>query len=310
MSAGSTALPPSVLAMAARGPDWAAWVDRLPVLLGTLLAEWELRRDGEILNGYTAVVVPVVTRSGLMAVLKVGFPDEESALEHLALTRWDGDGAVRLLRADPHRRAMVLEHLRGTSLLDAWDVEACEVVAGLYRRLHVPAPAQFRRLSGALVEPLTRLRALERSAPLPRRLVEQAVALAGDFVKDEATDGTLVHTDLHYANVLMGGRGSWLAIDPKPLSGDPAYEVAPLLWNRTEELAGDLRNGVRRRFHTVVDAAGLDEDRARDWVVVRMMMNAQERLAGRIVRDGARHRKVADDDWLTLCIAVAKAVQD
>ncbi|MCX6395621.1 MAG: aminoglycoside resistance protein [Propionibacteriales bacterium] len=306
MPAPVVALPPGVLGMATRGADWAAWVERLPGVVRDLMAEWELRQDGEPLHGFTAILVPVVTRSGLMAVLKVGFPDEESALEHLALTRWDGAGAVRLLRADPHRRALLLEHLRGTDLRDAWDVEACGIVAGLYQRLHVPAPAQFRRLSAALVEPLTQLRALERSAPLPRRMVEQAVSLAGDFVKDTETDGVLIHTDLHYANVLSGGRETWSAIDPQPLSGDPHYELAPMLWNRSEELAGDFRNGVRRRFHALVDHSGLDEDRARDWVVVRMMVNA----VGRLLDRGPIDTALSADDWLTLCIAVAKAVQD
>src|SRR5689334_14254414 len=112
----ASALPAGVLAMAARGPAWADWVDRLPGVLAGLIEEWELRPDGEPLHGFTAIVVPVVTRNGLMAVLKVGFPDDESALEHLALTRWEGNGAVRLLRADPHRRALLLEHLRGTDL--------------------------------------------------------------------------------------------------------------------------------------------------------------------------------------------------
>lgn len=306
MSAQTVALPPGVQAMAGRGPAWADWVHLLPGVLRDLLAEWELRIDGDPLHGFAAIVVPVVTRSGLMAVLKVGYPDEETALEHLALTRWDGDGAVRLLRADPHRRALLLEHLRGRDLGDHGDLESCEVVADLYSRLHVPAPAQFRRLSAALVAPLTQLRALERSAPLPRRMVEQAVSLAGDFVKDEETDGILIHTDLHYGNVLMGGRETWLAIDPKPLSGDPHYELAPMLWNRTGELAGDLRNGIRRRFHALVDGSGLDEDRARDWVVVRMVINAIWRLADH----GPIDTDLDDEDWLTLCIAVAKAVQD
>lgn len=289
-----------------RGPAWDDWLADRSSVVGGLLAEWELRQDGEPLHGFASLVVPVVTRTGLMAVLKLGYPEEETALEHLALTRWDGQGAVRVLRADPHRRALLLEHLRGTDLRDHWDVEACEIVADLYGRLHVPAPAQFRRLSAALVEPLTQLRALERSAPLPRRLVEQAVSLAGDFVKDEATDGTLVHTDLHYGNVLLGGREAWVAIDPRPLSGDPHYELAPMLWHRTDELAGDLRNGVRRRFHALVDGAGLDEDRARDWVVVRMMVNAIWRLTYLRQVD----TPLGDEDWLTLCIAVAKAVQD
>ena len=43
-----------------------------------------------------------------------------------------------------------------------------------------------------------------------------------------------------------------------------------MLWNRWDEVVatGDVRDAVRRRFHTIVDAAGLDEDRARDWVVL------------------------------------------
>lgn len=309
MPATPVSIPAGVLAMASRGADWADWVERLPATVRDLIAEWELRLDGEALHGFTAIIVPVVTRSGLMAVLKVGYPEPESELEHLALTRWEGRGAVRLLRADPHRRALLLEHLRGHDLRDHWDVEACGIVAELYGRLHVPAPAQFRRLSAALIDPLTQLRALERSAPLPRRMVEHAVSLAGDFVKDEETDGTLIHTDLHYGNVLMGGRETWLAIDPKPLSGDPHYEVAPMLWTRTEELTGDLRNGVRRRFHALVDGAELDEDRARDWVIVRMMINAVWSLTDRSERSPI-DTKLNGEDWLTLCIAVAKAVQD
>jgi streptomycin 6-kinase len=256
-----------------------------------------------MVHGSTGVGVPVLTRSGRSANLKVGFGDEASELEHLALTRWDGDGAVRLLRADPHRRAMLLERVGEENLVEAWDIEACGVVAELYGRLHVQAPAQFRRLSAAIVEPSTRLRALERSAPLPRRMVEQAVSLAGDFTRDEATDGTLIHTDLHYANVSRGDREIWLASDPKPLSGDPHFELAPMLWNRYAELAGDLRNGIRRRFHALVDEAGFEEDRARDWVVVRMMFNALRTPAG-------GSSDAVDGEWLTRCIAIAKAVQD
>ena len=85
-------------------------------------------------------------------------------------------------------------------------------------------------------------------------------------------------------------------IDPKPMSGDPHYELAPMLWNRYDELAGDVRDGLRRRFHTLVDHAGLDEDRARDWVVVRMVLNANwavqdAQRAGR----GARRRGAGVD---------------
>ncbi len=65
---------------------------------------------------------------------------------------------------------------------------------------------------------------------------------------------------------------------------------------------GDIRGGVRRRFLTVVDAAGLDEDRARDWVVVRMVHNAMWEIED--------HPDAPDADYLTMCITLAKAVQE
>lgn len=269
-------------------------------LFAQLLEEWELEPDGEPRSGHTATVLPVRTDEGLPAVLKVGTRHPETEHEHLALQHWHGDGAVLLLRADPRRMALLLERLSYADLTDLWDIEACEVVAGLYSRLHKPAPPQLGLLSAYVAGHVERLDRLPRDAPVPRRLVEQAVSLGRAFATDPATDGRLVHADLHYENVLAADREPWLAIDPQPMSGDPHYEVAPLLWNRWDELAGDVRGGVRRRFHTVVDAAGLDEDRARDWVVVRMLMNVLWEL----------EEPVPDRDSITVSVTAAKSVQD
>lgn len=245
-----------------------------------LLDEWQLRPDGEPTG-----VLPVRTTAGRPAVLKLGAAEHE----HLALQHWHGSGAVQLLRADPHRRALLLERVHPEDLSEQWDVAACEVVGGLYSRLHVAAPPQLPLLS----EEVLRWTAALGDAPLPRRLVEQATSLARGFASDDGTDGRLLHGDLHYGHVLAGDREPWLAIAPEPLSGDPHFEVAPLLWHRWEELEGDVRRGVRARFHAAVDAASLDEERARDWVVVRAVLRA-----------------AADPAQVTRCIAVAKSVQD
>jgi streptomycin 6-kinase len=299
-------LPDGVLGMADRGGDWADWVDALPGLVDGLLEDWQLTTDGWMMHGYVALVVPVRTTSNRPTVLKVSFPDEESEHEHLALQHWHGRGAVQLLKADPHRSAMLLERLHPERLTEVWDLEACEIVAGLYAQLHVPAIPQLRPLTAYVDRWADDLATLPRSAPLPRRLVEQAVSLSRDLVSDPDSTGTLIHGDLHYENVMAADRQAWLAIDPKPMSGDPHYELAPMLWNRFEELEGDIRRGVRARFHALVDHAGLDEHRARDWVVVRMMDNACWRLQ----EETGGTRSAEDEDYLTTCIAIAKAVQD
>jgi streptomycin 6-kinase len=309
-------LPPGLDEQRELGPDWARWLDALPRLFADVLADWALTRDGdELWHGFCSLVAPVTTSDGTPAVLKVSFDgDEESRHEALALQHWHGNGTVRLLRADPRRRAMVLERLERRDLTGVWDLGACEIVAGLYSRIHLSAPPQLATVRSFVVRWLDELAAQPRDIPIPHRYREQALALGRDLVSDEADAGRIVHGDLHYENVLAApaaaraGRGEWLVIDPKPMAGDPHYEPAPMLWNRYDELAGDVRGGLRRRFHTLVDAAGLDEDRARDWVVVRMVVNANWS-----VQDAQRAGRDLDSDereWITRCIAIAKAVQD
>jgi streptomycin 6-kinase len=301
-------LPDGVLAFAARGPAWAAFVERLPGLLRGLTAEWGLVVDGPPTHGFCALVVPVRT-DGAPAMLKIAFPDEESQHEALVLQHWGGRGAARLLRADPHRRALLLERLHTRDLNALGDLEACEVVGELYGRLHVPAPPQLQTVASYVDRWTAALAGLPRDAPIPRRLVEQARSLAGDLTADSTDAGRIVHGDLHGENVLAADREPWLVIDPKGMSGDPHYEPAPMLWNRWDEVVagGHVRHAVRRRFHTVIDAAGLDEDRARDWVVVRHMHNALWSVAD---AEAAGQRLTGEDqDWITRCITIAKAVQ-
>ncbi|AFM16422.1 streptomycin 6-kinase [Mycolicibacterium chubuense NBB4] len=265
------------------------------------LERWRLAPDGPVRRGPHALVVPVRTADEIPAVLKVSLPEADSEYEHLALRRWGGDGAVRLLSADPPRRALLLErlHLRDLSTLP--DTEACEVVAGLFAHLHAPALPRLRSLTAQVDRWQLDLQELPRSAPIPRRLVEQAVASGRELAGASSAPEVLLHGDLHYANVLAADRASWLAISPDPVNGDPHYELAPMLWHRWDELTGNIRDGVRHRFYTLVDAAALDEDRARAWTVVRVVLAAVRAL---------ERADDADRNALTRYVTIAKAVQD
>jgi streptomycin 6-kinase len=266
-----------------------------------VLEQWELHPDGPAISGLNSVVLPVRTSDGTPAVLKISVADAESEHEHLVLRRWGGDGSVRLLRADPHRHAVLLERLHPLSLEALPDIEACEIVAGLYRRIHVPALPQLRSLT-SIAEQWTRgFEALPRSAPIPRRQVEQAMMLSRDLTGDSAGAGAVLHGNLYYRSVLAADREPWLAVSPKPMNGDPHYELAPMLWHRWDELAGHIRRGVRNRLYTLVDVAGLDEDRARAWAVVRVVHEATREL------DKGPH---ADATTLTKYVTLAKALQD
>ena len=271
------------------------WLRRLPRLVEDLLDEWSLTPEGPSESGYCAIAVPVGTDSG-PAVLKVSWPHHEAVTEHLALRHWAGRGAVRLLRADPRRFALLLERLDPHTTLSSVPAhEACAVIGDLLAQLRSPSLSQVPTLAAYASRLLAKPPPLD---VLPRRFVEQGRRLLTELVADGGSDPQLLHTDLHYDNVLRGTRQPWLAIDPKPTAGDPAFEVAPALWNRFDELGtgSSVRRNLRRRLEIICDHAGIDEDRARAWTIVREMDNAGDEPPG---SSGA-----------SLAVALIKAMND
>ena len=294
-------MPDRIAGHAARGPAWSAWVQSLPRLVEDVLGSWRLVADGPPRARGSALVLPV-RDDGRPGDLVVGGPEPDAAGAHLALRAWDGTAAVQLLRADPRRRVLLLERCEpGQDLTDLDPVEACTVVAGLYPRLHRRPVPSLDRLSERSRGWADALAALRGTAAAPRRFVDQAVGLAADFAADPGTDVALVHGDLHSGTVLAATREPWLAVDPHPLAGEPSFEVAPLLWTRWDEAvgSGDLRGAVLDRLYAAVATAGLDEDRTRAWVTVRVMVALLTEVSA----------PVPDREAVTRCTTLVKAVQ-
>jgi streptomycin 6-kinase len=260
------------------GDEGRAWIDALPALAATYLDRWGLTIDGAPASGVTALVLPVVRCDGSRAALKLQQADPMHPGEALALRTWDGDGAVRLLDEDHTTWTLLLERLDGGRDLRTLPVdEAVRVIAELLTRLTaVPAPPgvpPLREVAAAMLA-----EAPSAAASLPDSADAACVrrcAAALAEVADEAGD-RLLHWDLHYENVRAAGREPWLAIDPKPLAGDPAFELLPALHNRWEEAAatGDPAKAVRRRFDLMVEVMGLDRDRAVAWTLGRLLQDA------------------------------------
>jgi streptomycin 6-kinase len=248
------------------------FVAGLPGLTAEFLGRWGLRLDGTPLHGMCALVVPVVgAADGTPAVLKLQILDEESEGEPVALRVWDGDGAVRLLRYDDGTGTMLLERLDPARMLshEPDSRKAVLVIARLLAHLTAtPAPEGLRRLSDIGARMLERTPAvLARIAdPGDRRLIADCAAALRE-VLDEPGD-RLLHWDLHFDNVLAADRAPWLAIDPKPLAGDPGFDLWPALDNRFDPAE------VRWRFDAMTDVLGLDRRRAGAWTLARVLQNA------------------------------------
>ena len=253
------------------GEAGRAFITALPTRTADFLDRWNLRVDGQAMHGVTALALPVLRTDDTPAVLKLQLLDTESEGEPTALRLWNGDHAVHLLDHDPTTGTMLLERLDHTRMLshhpDAH--EATLIIADLLAHLTaVPAPPGIRRLADIAEKMLNETpRALHHiPGPEPRTLLTDCAAALREVASDPGD--RLLHWDLHDENVLAATRAPWLAIDPKPLAGDPGFDLWPALNNRFDP------DDILWRFDALTDALTLDRERARAWTLARVLQNA------------------------------------
>lgn len=257
--------------------DEGPWLAAAPELAAEYLERWKLQLDGNPLHGMASIILPVLRTDGTPAMLKLQPPNEESESEALALRTWPDDAVVRVLEDDPANATILLERLEPRSLDDVPDdTEATRILAGLLTRLSaVQAPAGVRGLDDVVAELLDDAPRLipHLTDPGHRSLVRRYTALAAELAQEPGD--RLLHWDLHYGNVMAGRREPWLVIDPKPLAGDPGFDLFQALHNRWDDLlaTGDLRGAIRRRFDLMLEVTGLERDRAVGWTLVRVLQN-------------------------------------
>jgi streptomycin 6-kinase len=141
--------------------------------------------------------------AGEDTVLKVAWEGDDDALhEAEALALWDGAGAVRLLRRDIERGALLLERARpGTDISDLSDDEAMAVAVALGHDLWQPAGAPFRWIGDHVPRWLDA--AAQADGPAERCLLPLARRLYDDL---QPGRDWLVHGDFHHHRLIDRAR--------------------------------------------------------------------------------------------------------
>jgi streptomycin 6-kinase len=155
------------------------------------------------------------------------------------------------------------------------DDEATVIAAAVMDRLWRPAPADhpFRLLADQAARWAEELPAqwTRLGRPFDRRLVDEATAACRELSSSQAAT-VVVHQDLHGGNILRAQREPWLAIDPKPLVGERAFDAASLLRDRRWRIGEpNARAVIARRLDILVERLGLDRDRTRRWGIAHAL---------------------------------------
>ena len=233
------------------------------------MKRWTLRLDGAaFFTPYGSWLAPVLS-DGRTAMLKVAFNQEEREGAALMLW-WNGDGAQVLAH---EAEALLLERAQGMRSLAAMsssgrDDEACAIlcatVAHLHRRRPQPAPS-------SLVPLPVWFRQLDPAAAIHGGILTTSARLAKELLASRRDEGVL-HGDIHHDNVLDFGDRGWLAIDPKGLHGERAFDYLNMFCNPWPAAA--TPGLLRRRLDIVSRAADLEPERLLRWVVAYAGLSA------------------------------------
>ncbi|MDQ1710885.1 MAG: streptomycin 6-kinase [Frankiaceae bacterium] len=247
------------------GPAGAAWLAALPDLVTVLAQRWSLAVGAAYQpSGYTSLALRAVRADGTPCVLKLRCPAPDPAPEAAGLRAFGGRAAVALLAEDVDRGALLLERCEpGTPLLGrVGDDEATRVICGLLPDLWLPGGDDFV----STAEVANRWAAtLSGAVTVAARLRDEALDLLAGLAA-YGGQPVVLHGDLHAANVLRATRRPWLAIDPKPLAGDPAFDVAAVLRDRASPA------NVAQRLAIAADV--VDRARARGWALAQAVEGA------------------------------------
>lgn len=261
------------------GPGGEDWLANLPTLRESFVERWGLT-NAQPLGEYSYNYLEFADSPKYgKVVLKICYPNSELLTEIEALAYYRGSkNAVRLLEWDTDKGALLLERiLPGDSLTSLADeAQAARITGKVMLALRLPRPEEsvFPTME-KWCQGFTRYHEVvnHKEGPLPGPLVNHASGLVKELLQSKEKQYFL-HGDLHHTNLLSSKDGTWVAIDPKGVLGELAFEAGPYLFNPVPDLIQrpDLKGLLQRRLQILAETTGLDKQRLVSWSFCRAVL--------------------------------------
>lgn len=257
------------------------WLAQLPTLVGELRECWQLQLGTPYHGGSCSWVAPAWRSDGSPAVFKVTWPHPEMLQEAAVLRQWDGNGAVQVYAHDAERHALLLERCTpGTELGREERLspeqrlrEGCAVLRELWAQADPDSVPDVDRLHEVAADWADAADERAQRPHWPRGMDTGLFRLAAGLLRElpgTTRHNVLLHGDFNPGNLLAAERRPWLAIDAKPMTGDPAFDPWPLIEQIGDPFAtADPRHTLAHRTALVADELGEDPARLRAWAVAR-----------------------------------------
>lgn len=265
------------------GTQGEEWIANLPATIDALAKHWNLSHLTPIDNMTFNYVTKAITNTNQPVVLKISCDEKSITNEILALKYFDGDGSIQFVDYHSKYHASLLQQAMPGTTLKALYPTQIEYVMSCYantmKRLHskrLPSKHSYPHIAEWL-------RAIDRlvpNKPCPTHILETAISLKNSLLATMTTE-IFLHGDLHHDNIL-NHNDEWLAIDPKGIVGEPEFEIAAFDFMYITELAGNLniKDIFESRVNILAQKSGLNAQRIKDWVFVRLILMAAWHIEG------------------------------
>lgn len=259
----------------AHGEKGIQWLNSLPILIENLSHHWSLT-NMESVDNMRWNYVAYAKQDHQSVVLKICSDTTLAKHECSALHHFDGHGAIKVLDYHEAYHAMLLERaLPGISLKQQHPNDIDNIILSY---VHVATALQSQKPLHANYQHMSQwCEAIDKiqDVRIKIHLVEKAKQIKTQLL-NSVTEEYLCHGDLHLENILLN-QDNWLAIDPKGIIGETAFELAAFDLINDAELADPtmLPSKIIMRINQLATSAGVDSRRLLAWIYLRIMISAQ-----------------------------------
>jgi streptomycin 6-kinase len=257
------------------GKEGEEWLKNLPNLVKYISDNWHLQNLKPVDNlSYNYVLQGTRVADELLVVVKISCDAIEFNQEVNALKSYQNSGScIPILEVNYDCNAFLMpQAIPGDSLATLFPQHddlaikyACSVISNLHS-VSIDKNIEWPTLRGWL-----KCFDHTKTSILPKEHLHKAKKLVS-YLLSEKTKNVLLHGDLHYDNLIKQGN-KWIAIDPKGVVGDPAFEIGNVCVRRKDTSVMNAEKMIQR-FNTFSRYLSLDAQRVISWAYVQAVMQA------------------------------------
>lgn len=252
------------------------WLLALPQIIAALSSYWRLSEIQPVNNMSYNYVAIAKQDNKSPYILKISCDEKLITQEAQCLQHFQGSGAIALLDTHAQYKALLLQQaIPGVSLKELFSKDIHKAIVAYSQVVKALSKAQKSQFYFDTVESWCEVFNKISTNHIPEHYVEKAKELK-KFLFKNPQEVYVCHGDLHLDNILSQ-HDSWLAIDPKGVIGEMAFEAAAFDLVTEDELHNqpNVKEVMIQRIHALAQSLNIDYHRLLSWNYLRLILSAQ-----------------------------------